>query len=207
MDLSSSCISPSVEAAFEEAFGSTFFPRHTIRSSGVAAFRSQLARDLGCLLDVDDAVDYWRCLPSVVETPSGLRVPDFSVAYLDGTRRYLDACDGKWQTPVVDLPLNGDVLYSAISKSDIEAGWRLRNAKDLLRYGSYETPLGDRIRMFMALDEVGSLTVAESFGLFQEIRPVAGLASLVLHRFISIDLDDELIGPDTRIERYKGASR
>jgi hypothetical protein len=44
------------------------------------------------------------------------------------------------------------------------------------------------------LEQEESTAVADCLGLFRETSPVAGLASLVLNRFATIDLDDELIG-------------
>ncbi|PZM14840.1 hypothetical protein [Rhizobium tubonense] len=46
--------------------------------------------------------------------------------------------------------------------SDFAGSYPLGNAKDLLRYGFYRCPLGVKIRLLAALDEMGSLTVAES---------------------------------------------
>jgi hypothetical protein len=80
---------------------------------------------------------------------------------------------------------------------------RVKNAKDLLRYAKFEAALSDRIRLLAALDEHGSLSVAECLNAFQETKPIAGLASLVLHRFIMMDLDDALIGPETQVRRKR----
>lgn len=52
-----------------------------------------------------------------------------------------------------------------------------------------------------ALDVSGSITVAETFHLFREVPPMAAIAWMTLHRFISIDLDDDLVGPDTVVRR------
>ncbi|MCV9961948.1 hypothetical protein OIU34_08540 [Pararhizobium sp. BT-229] len=41
--------------------------------------------------------------------------------------------------------------------AELEGSFRLRNAKDLLRCGFYRPPLGDRIRLLAAMDEMGSL--------------------------------------------------
>ena len=74
-------------------------------------------------------------------------------------------------------------------------------AINILRYGNYQCPLGDRIRVMATIEEVGSFTVAEGLSLFREISPMAGLASLILQRLIVVDLDDALIGPDTVVRR------
>jgi hypothetical protein len=80
---------------------------------------------------------------------------------------------------------------------------RVKNAKDLLRYAKFEAALSDRIRLLAALDEHGSLSVAECLNAFQETKPIAGLASLVLHRFITMELDEALIGPETQVRRKR----
>lgn len=64
--------------------------------------------------------------------------------------------------------------------------------------------VGDRVRLLAGLDENGSLTVAECFGAFLETQPMAGLASLFLHRVVHIDLDHGLIGPETVVRRFHG---
>lgn len=46
-------------------------------------------------------------------------------------------------------------------------------------------PLGDRVRLLAALDEDGSIPVAECLGAFRETRSMAGLSSLILHRFVA----------------------
>jgi hypothetical protein len=91
--------------------------------------------------------------------------------------------------------------YEVVDRKSVPPG-RLKNAKDLLRYGGYETPLSDRIRLLAALEDNGSLTVAECLPAFQDIKPIAGLASLVLHRFVTMDLD-EIIGPETQVTRFR----
>jgi hypothetical protein len=72
-----------------------------------------------------------------------------------------------------------------------------------LRYARHEAALSDRIRLLAALDEYSSLTVAEALIVFRETKPVAGLASMVLHRFVTMDLDERLIGPETIVRRKR----
>jgi hypothetical protein len=95
---------------------------------------------------------------------------------------------------------DGDYRCEFVTRAMLPA-IRLRNAKELLRYARYDVALSDRIRLLAALDEYSSMTLAEAITAFQETKPVAGLASLVLQRFVSIDLDDELIGPETIVRR------
>jgi hypothetical protein len=52
-----------LSAAYNQAIVNNFFPRAAVRCSGDLMFRSQLARDLTCIVDVDDKVVAWMCLP------------------------------------------------------------------------------------------------------------------------------------------------
>jgi len=88
-----------------------------------------------------------------------------------------------------------------LERGEIYDGFRLRNARDLLRYAATVTPLGDRLRLLGALEENGSLPLAECLNVFQEVRPVPGLASLVLHGYVEIDLDGAPIGPESSVRR------
>ncbi|GAJ91910.1 hypothetical protein RRH01S_02_05790 [Rhizobium rhizogenes NBRC 13257] len=57
------------------------------------------------------------------------------------------------------------------------------------------------MRLLAALDEAGSMMIGETFSLFREVPPLTAIAWMTLHRFISIDLDEAPIGPDTLIRR------
>lgn len=48
------------------------------------------------------------------------------------------------------------LAFVAFRREDVHGGFRLKNAKDLLRYGNSNVPLGDRLRLLGALDEHGS---------------------------------------------------
>lgn len=50
---------------------------------------------------------------------------------------------------------------------------------------------------------MGSLAVAEALSALREGRPMARLAALILHRFIEIDLDEAMIGPETAVRRIR----
>lgn len=133
----------------------TFYPLATVRCEGATVFRSQRARDVGCLLDVDDAVVSWTCMPPAIDGLGQRYVPDFPY-YLDapdrselGPNRLRETQDGKAR-PLL-----------ALTEEELRSGFRLANAKDLLRYGSYNATLGDRLRLLAALDEHGTLTLAE----------------------------------------------
>ncbi len=178
-------------------------PKATIFCVGNPAFRSRKARDLGCLLDVDADVESWQCQPIELAIGDSLHVPDFLVTYVGGARCLLDASDADGDPDVTEAAALHGFSHRYVSREEREAGYRLRNARDLLRYGNFRCPLGDRIRVMAALDEVGSFTVAEGLGLFREGSPMAGLASLVLQRLLSMELDDALISPDTIVRRAK----
>ncbi len=185
----------------------SFAPKATINCIGVPLFRSRAARDLGCLLDVDPDVESWECLPLELHLDDFRHKPDFLVSYTAGPQRLVDASEGgdPW---LAAAAAQAGYAYRCVGREEREQGWRLRNARDLLRYGAYKCPLGDRIRVIAALDEVGSFSVAEGLSLFREIAPVAGLAALILQRIVSIELDEALIGPDTVVRRMDlGASR
>lgn len=178
----------------------TFSPKATIYCLGSPSFRSKAARDLGCLLDVDLTVKAWECLPFEMAAGDSRHTPDFLVTYLSGRRCLLDASESG--NPLIAIAAeNAGFAHEFVPRQQREEGWRLRNARDLLRYGNHKCPLGDRIRVLATLDDVGSFTIADGLSLFREISPVAGLATLILHRILSVDLDDALIGPDTVVRR------
>jgi hypothetical protein len=87
--------------------------------------------------------------------------------------------------------------YRLLSNEEVYDGFRLRNAKDLLRYGVWTVPLGDRIRLLAALEDVGSMPLQECLKAFMETKPVAGLSALILQGFVDVDLDEGPIGPAT----------
>ncbi|WP_440657754.1 hypothetical protein [Ensifer adhaerens] len=185
-----------------------FRPFGTVRCSNPSYFRSQLARDLGCLLDVDDTVVAWCCRPYGLDDvlrdigwkgPS----PDFMATYGDGRDVYFHAVEREGDPEVTEAAACRQVWHRFVSAAEIRSGHRLQNAKDLLRYSNYKAPLGDRIRLLAALEQEGAATVAECLGVFREISPMAGLSSLVLHRFVTIDLDAEPIAPHTEVRAFR----
>lgn len=91
-----------------------------------------------------------------------------------------------------------------VAMEEVDGCFRLRNAKDLLRYGLYRPPLGDRIRILAAMDEMGSLTIAECLSAVVEGRPMPTVAALVLQGFLEVDLDSDMIRPDTQVRRIRG---
>ncbi len=182
----------------------SFFPKATIKSEGPVLFRSQVARDLACLFDVDPAVTLWTCDPPSIAISGSHYVSEFFVRDGSGREVLMDAPD-RAEAPGPELIAvaaeAAGFRYRRPSMFEIYSGARLRNAKDLLRYGNYEVPLGDRVRLLAALEENGSMTVAECLTAFSETCAVGGLASMILHGFLEIDLDTELIGPSTAVRR------
>jgi len=195
-----------VSASAREKAGSTrFHPIGTIRCVGEPAFRNHLARDLGCLLDVDLDVEEWICQPLVLRNGSRSHVPDFLVTGGD-ERCLISAIEADPESWIVEAALEHGFRFRRKTAREIRAGSRLENACDLLRYARWHCPLGDRVRLLAALDEHGSMTFADCLPAFMEVRPIAGLSSLILHRFIEVDLDEGRIGPETQVRRTRGQS-
>lgn len=177
-----------------------FHPVATVKCDGVPVYRSQVARDVACLFDVDAAVSAWRSMPFNLGTEDQPIVPDFLVTNSDGSTMLVDAPD---RAPSVDISMvevrakRKGARYRLLSHEEVYDGFRLRNAKDLLRYGVWTVPLGDRIRLLAALEDVGSMPLQECLKAFMETKPVAGLSALILQGFVDVDLDEGPIGPAT----------
>lgn len=188
-----------------QAASCRFHPTGTVRCNGVSLFRSEFARDLGCLLDLDPAVLSWSCLPMALVGATEVHVPDFLVERNDGrwVQNAVSRPDRKRPSWIDDAARAEGLKYSCSTVDEIYSGFRLVNARDLLRYARWHCPLGDRVRLLAALEDQGSMTFAECLPAFQETRPTAGLASLILHRFVEADLDDARIGPETIVRRCR----
>jgi len=190
-------------AAYDEASTKQFHPRGTVRCSGDPMYRSQLARDLGCLLDVDPRVVGWLCLPVEIEAEFGPHVPDFMVDYEDGVRMFMDAAEEEGSPDITEAAAIAGIHHRFVDRAWIEAGFRLQNARDLLRYANFRTPLNDRVRVLAVVEEAGSPTVGEMLGVFREVQPMTGIAWMILHRYLSVDLDEAPIGPETVLRRFQ----
>ncbi|MBD9508003.1 hypothetical protein IB277_14430 [Ensifer sp. ENS07] len=118
----------------------------------------------------------------------------------------LDAPDRKVVSPeeLADAAEAQSHRYRQVSSSEVYDGFRLRNAKDLLRYAGHSVPLGDRMRLLSVLDEQGPLSFADCLRAVRETQPVAALASLILQGFLEVELDDAIIGPETMVRRIRG---
>jgi len=188
----------------EPAAQNPFFPLATLKSFGAVIFRSQPSRDVACLLDVDVAVSSWVCAPKPLVLASEHYICDFLVTDVEGVQTLMDAHDrhdGPDQKELTAAAASMDLQYKRWDHATVHLGFRLRNSKDLIRYANYNTALGDRVRLLAALDEHGTLTVSECLSAFQETKPIAGLASMILRGFIEIDLDEALIGPESVVKR------
>ncbi|MGO4353795.1 hypothetical protein AB4Z25_17930 [Rhizobium sp. RAF36] len=176
------------------------YPLSTIKCVGPVLFRDQLARDIACILDVDDGVLSWSCQSQALSKGHQTHRPDFIVRRAERTflvDAYREEGLPRWAGASATKE---GIAYEVIDRSALPP-IRLKNAKDLLRYARHEAALADRIRLLAALDEFSSLPVSEALLAFRETKPVAGLASMVLHGFVSMDLDERLIGPETIVRR------
>jgi hypothetical protein len=183
-----------------------FHPRGTVRCRGVPLFRNQAARDLGCLLDVDPDVASWTCLPTVLAYGTGMHVPDFAVERSTGTV-LVDAAplDSKSPPPdwIPDIARGLGYRYEAFSACDLHEGFRLGNARDLLRYANHHVSLGDRVRLLTLLEDQGPMPLAACMQVIRDGRdPIGTIAAMALRRFVDIDLDEARIGPETRVSRF-----
>lgn len=196
----------SLRASRQSASIRTFHPAATVKCDGPSVFRSQTARDVACLFDVNPSISSWHCMPMSLDYGGGVHIPDFGVLNEDGGRLLVDGSDRVMPVDSKKIEATAEthgIRYRRLSAEEIYDGARLQNAKDLLRYGGSALALGDRLRLLAALEENGNLTVAECLTAFTETRPVAGLAQMILRGFIEVDLDMELIGPETVVRRIR----
>lgn len=174
-----------------------------IRCVGRFIARDQLARDIACLLEFDDGVSSWNCRSLLLRNGCDTYSPDF-VAEHGRDVLVIDAV-GQHRPPfwISEAVSHEGFTYRPLSRGDIDPV-RLKNCKDLLQCSGGDVSLGDRVRLLSVLDEQSSLTLAESLSLFQDTKPIRGLANMAVGRFIEIDLDTALIGPETVVRRYRG---
>ncbi|MCQ1779404.1 hypothetical protein NOJ05_19530 [Neorhizobium galegae] len=176
-----------------------FHPLYTVYCSGIPKFRSQLARDAACLLDVDETVESWSCQPMSFSDGSDVHLPDFAVERDDGQTYVVDIAGQlpipSWIAQAVQLR---GLRYQLWTEQDIPP-IKLRNARDLLRYARFETSLADRLAVLIALKEAGSLRLSDIINMASGTKAVPIISAMILHRQITIDLDEQLIGPDSVI--------
>lgn len=184
----------------------TFYPTATVKCDGPPIFRSQMARDAACLFDFNPSISLWHCMPLSLDYGEGVHVPDFGVLDDEGTRLLVDAPDRVMSADADEIEVIASrqgYRYRRLDADEVYDGPRLQNAKDLLWYGGTVLALGDRLRLLAVLEEHGNLTIAECLTVFTETKPVAGLAQMILRGFVEVDLDTELLGPETMVRRIR----
>jgi hypothetical protein len=184
---------------------SIYFPLASIKSGNPVRFRCQAVRDYTCLLDIDRDVFQWVSPGPTLLYLTEAHQTDLLVTNTDGETLLVTIGETTLPPPdwvaAVASAMGHDFRFEAVNV--FSKGFRLRNAKDLLRYGRYRCPLGDRVRLLAALDDLGSLTVAECLSAFQEGKAMPSLAALILHGLLDVDLDSALIGPETPVRRIR----
>ncbi|WP_429818088.1 hypothetical protein [Ensifer sp. B1-9] len=204
--MSSEIVRGALAAAKAKATFRIYSPTCTVKCDGLPMFRSQTARDLACLLDINPSVVTWICMPQAIVVGDQPFVADFLAQNEDGERWLFDAPDRRSDERyggIAEAARENSLRYRKVLPDELYDGHRLRNAKDLLRYGNHQPALGDRIRLLAALDEQGSLTVSDALNTIRESNPVASLASMILHGFLEVDLDSAPIGPETVVRRIR----
>ena len=209
--LSPACIvgddGPDVLARLQEEVSTlSFHPRSTVRCDGKPLFRHQTARDFGCLLDVDPTVVTWTCLPLILHHAQGTHVPDFAVTRMSGTTLVDVLMPNRATSPpslLAEAALASSYRYETVPEADLHHGFRLDNARDLLRYANYHVSLGDRVRLLTLLEEQGPMPLAACMPVIRDGRdPIGMIAAMALRRFVEMDLDEARIGPETRVSRF-----
>lgn len=149
--------------------------------------------------DVDPDVARWSCEGIELSYGGETYRADFVVTGTNNRTFVVDVAEGAPRPPdwIELAAARAGHAYRLVAMRDFVDSNRLLNAKDLLRYGFYRCSLGDRVRVLAALDEMGSLTVAEALSAFRGGRPMASLAALILRGFLEIEMDDAPIGPET----------
>jgi hypothetical protein len=178
----------------------------SLKCRGQPVFRSKVVRDVACILDLNPDIAKWYT-PAPGPAAGALpHTPDFQVFNRDGTVRFVDAPDR--QVAVSDVELLSSVLgqrasYRRMSSEELYDGFRVQNARDLLQYANVQVTLADRLRLLAVLDQEGSLTMSDCFGIIRYGEPVAVVASMILHGFLDVDLDEKLISPETFVRRIR----
>jgi len=181
-----------------------FPPSATIKCEGAPVFRSRTARDLACLLDLNPSVVSWTCMPVAIEVGAVIHVCDFGMIDVDSVYWLLDAPDRHGEFDIeshIDAAARVNGRYRLVSRDEVYEGCRLRNARDLLRYGRHEVALGDRVRLLSVLDENGPLPLSDCLTVIRETQPVAAVAAMILNGFVEVDLDEAILGPETMVRR------
>lgn len=185
------------------------FPSRTTKCRGRTLYRSQEASDYACILELDPAVVHWCCFTQPILNDSPARKPrhrfvDFAVRTTEEHTLLIEVARSMpatttWLTRAAERL---GYRYHRVSIFDLNPV-RIQNARDLVRYAGWQATLGDRIRILAALEEAGSLTLAECLGGVREGRPMASIASMILMGLLEVDLDEAPLGPDTAVRAVR----
>ncbi|GGD22238.1 hypothetical protein GCM10011335_26390 [Aureimonas glaciei] len=123
------------------------------------------------------------------------RVVDFLVVHEDGSEILMDAAG-----PLGVRLADPGAAYSSVAEDEIRIEPALTNAREMMRYARWTTPLGDRVRLLAWLDDVGSVPLIEAAAAMRGSgEPVGMVMALVLKRFVTIDWRKAPIGPETLV--------
>ena len=180
------------------------FPVATLKAIGRPVFRSQEARDYACLLDLDPDVVSWQSVThplTDVGDCRGHHHVDLEV-HTATASLMVEVCTGNAAAPswLRSTLEECGFHYQMVRFSDLNPV-RVANARDLIGYAKREATLGDRLRVLAALDEMGTLTLAECLTAVREGRAMETIASLILRGHLDVDLDDDLLAPDSVVRR------
>ncbi|WP_312412399.1 hypothetical protein [Shinella sp.] len=179
-------------------------PVATLKAIGRPVFRSQEARDYACLLDLDPDVVSWQSFTHPLTDIGECRDHHYVDLEVQTATASLmvEVCTGDAEAPSW-LPCTlkeCGFRYRMVRFSELNPV-RVANARDLIRYAKREATLGDRLRVLSALDEMGTLTLTECLTAVREGRAMETIASLILRGHVEVDLDENLLAPDTVVRR------
>lgn len=181
------------------ASGYKFPPSQVLKCHGEPLFRSQQARNLACLFDLDPNVHAWACLPVLLRFGDGYHVPDFAIQRNDGDYLVDATSLPDW---VIKAAETDGWHYDCVSYKHDDKAEVIANAVDLLPYALRSTvSLADRLRLLTALDDDGPLPLKYCIQLVRGTAdPMSAIATLYFSGEISFDLT-ERISPETRVSR------
>jgi hypothetical protein len=140
----------------------------SLKCKGHPVFRSKVVRDVACILDLNPDVAKWYTPAPELAWEALPHRPDFLVFDHDGRVRFIDAPDREVAVSDVDLisaALGQGASYRRMSSEELYDGFRVQNARDLLQYVNIHVTLADRLRLLAVLDQEGSLTMSDCFGI------------------------------------------
>jgi hypothetical protein len=178
--------------------------RQQLKGPPRPVFRSNAVRDTASVLDLNSGIRSWACGTTVLKVGRSKHIPDLQMEETDGRLWLLDVFDRKNLPDATGLSVAASGLsyrYRVVDRAEIYDGFRLKNANDLLRYAGHNVPLGDRVRLLSLLGEHGPLSLSDCLRAVRETQPVPAVASLILQGYLEVELDDELIGPETMVRR------